>query len=493
VGGLLFGYGMAQAGNCGYGVLARLGGGDMRALLIAIVMGITASAALFGVLGGIRPVLFPIEPAGAAVPGLAHMLETATGLPRSALGIALGGLALALSIRFQTAGLRHCRVGWGIVAGLAISSGFLGTAWVAAHGFEPWPVSSHSFTAPIGETLHYAMFSSALAPKFGIGSVIGVILGSALGSLIQEGFRWEACDDPRELRRQMAGAVAMGLGAVLAAGCSPASSAWPSPARCRRRPTTRPCRSPCRSRSKAPTRPSRPGPRSAMPMCATTIRPIRPREIRPPEGGARGTLPRHDHPVLHRRAVGRGARTGRHAAVETGHGLAVTVGSNNFPTRVYENPPDLVDWLAAEMLANDVKPEIEAFDLSHIQGRADGIATGRLPGDALRAVRDGREERDARRPRRVRLLCPHVERFFSEKARHGAPPASGQPDRAERMGHRRRRACAHRAGGQCAPRPRYTLAPSNAALVRRAVEICERHERPVASPAEARAILGAAA
>jgi uncharacterized membrane protein YedE/YeeE len=220
VGGLLFGYGMAHAGNCGYGVLARLGGGDMRALLIAIVMGVTASATLFGVLDWLRPAVFPVAPAGEAVPGLAHMLERATGVPRAALGIALGAAALGLSIRYQTRGMRLRRGLWGGAAGLAISSGFLGMAWIAANGFEPWPVSSHSFTAPIGETLHYAMFSSALVPKFGIGSVVGVVLGSALGSLIQEGIRWEACEDPRELRRQMAGAAAMGIGAVLAAGCS---------------------------------------------------------------------------------------------------------------------------------------------------------------------------------------------------------------------------------------------------------------------------------
>src|SRR6056297_2178900 len=45
---------------------------------------------------------------------------------------------------------------------------------------------------------------------------------------------------------------------------------------------------------------------------------------------------------------------------------SLSVGSNNFPTRVYENPPDLVAWLASEMVIYDVKPEIEAFDLSHI-------------------------------------------------------------------------------------------------------------------------------
>ncbi|MDG4649388.1 YeeE/YedE family protein [Roseibacterium sp. SDUM158017] len=220
VGGLLFGYGMAQAGNCGYGVLARLGGGDIRALMIAIVMGVTASAAIFGVLGSLRPALFPLEAAVGTPAGFAHQIESLTGLSHTAVGLAVGALALVLSIRFQTPGKRALRVFWGCVAGAAVSSGFIGTWHVATNGFEAWPVSSHSFTAPIGETIHYAMFSSGLAPKFGMGSVLGVVAGSMIGSFLQDGFRWEACDDPRELRRQMGGAVAMGLGAVLAAGCS---------------------------------------------------------------------------------------------------------------------------------------------------------------------------------------------------------------------------------------------------------------------------------
>ncbi|MDP5362872.1 MAG: 3-keto-5-aminohexanoate cleavage protein, partial [Paracoccaceae bacterium] len=57
---------------------------------------------------------------------------------------------------------------------------------------------------------------------------------------------------------------------------------------------------------------------------------------------------------------------------------SLSVGSNNFPTRVYENSPDLVDWLAAEMIANDVKPEIEAFDLSHIVQATRMAGDGRL-------------------------------------------------------------------------------------------------------------------
>ena len=59
---------------------------------------------------------------------------------------------------------------------------------------------------------------------------------------------------------------------------------------------------------------------------------------------------------------------------------SLTVGSNNFPTRVYENPPDLVDWLSAEMRAYKIKPEIEAFDLSHIHRAVKMNADGQIPG-----------------------------------------------------------------------------------------------------------------
>ena len=60
---------------------------------------------------------------------------------------------------------------------------------------------------------------------------------------------------------------------------------------------------------------------------------------------------------------------------------SLTVGSNNFPTRVYENPPDLVDWLAEEMLRNSIKPEIEIFDLSHIHQAASLVKQKKLRGN----------------------------------------------------------------------------------------------------------------
>ena len=170
---------------------------------------------------------------------------------------------------------------------------------------------------------------------------------------------------------------------------------------------------------------------------------------------------------------------------------SLTVGSNNFPTRVYENPPDLVDWRASEMIAYDIKPEIEAFDLSHIFQAAKMQEDGRLKGPAYvqfvmgvkNAMPVDREVFDFYLHTMKRLL-PDSEWCAAGIARHqievnewcvaaGGHARTGLEDNI-RMN-------------------RDTLAPSNAALVERVVELCEQYERPVATPAEARAILGLAA
>ena len=167
---------------------------------------------------------------------------------------------------------------------------------------------------------------------------------------------------------------------------------------------------------------------------------------------------------------------------------SLTVGSNNFPTRVYENPPDLVDWLADEMLTYGIKPEVEAFDLSHIHQAAAMQADGRLKGPAyVQFVMGVKNAMPADRDvfdyyiRTVERLLPGSEWCAAGIGRHqievnewcvaaGGHARTGLEDNI-RMN-------------------RETLAPSNAALVERVAEICDRHERPVATPAQARQILG---
>ena len=166
---------------------------------------------------------------------------------------------------------------------------------------------------------------------------------------------------------------------------------------------------------------------------------------------------------------------------------SLTVGSNNFPTRVYENPPDLVDWLASEMLVYDVKPEIEAFDLSHIFQAARMAADGRLASPLyVQFVMGVKNAMPADRPSFD---------FFIETLKRLAPDAEWC---AAGIGPAQivvNEWCVA-AGGHCRTGlednvrlDRDRLAPSNAALVRRVVELCDRHDRPVATPAEARAIL----
>ena len=220
VGGLLFGYGMALAGNCGYGALARLGGGDLRSFVIVLVMGLAAYITLGGPLSDWRILIFGGREDTTSTQGFAGILSDWTALPAEPIGILIGILILAATLANRTLLQSPKYIFWGAIAGVAIVSGWAGTAWVANAGFDATPVVSHTFSAPIGETMLYVMTSSGNAIGFGTGSVFGVLIGAFIGSLFKGHFRWEACEDPRELRRQIFGAALMGMGAVISVGCS---------------------------------------------------------------------------------------------------------------------------------------------------------------------------------------------------------------------------------------------------------------------------------
>ncbi|MBD3678305.1 MAG: YeeE/YedE family protein [Rhodobacteraceae bacterium] len=220
LGGLVFGYGMALAGNCGFGALARLGGGDLRSFVIVLVMGITAYITVSGPLAAWRVAIWPADPGEVRNTGIAHLISHGTGLSVTLIGVVLG-IAILLGALASREFLKSPKtVFWSVVVGLAIVSGWLGTTWLEYESFGEIPVSSHTFSSPLGETILYLMTSSGGGLSFGVGSVAGVLLGAFVGSLIKGHFRWEACEDPRELRRQIIGAALMGVGAVVAMGCT---------------------------------------------------------------------------------------------------------------------------------------------------------------------------------------------------------------------------------------------------------------------------------
>jgi uncharacterized protein (DUF849 family) len=166
---------------------------------------------------------------------------------------------------------------------------------------------------------------------------------------------------------------------------------------------------------------------------------------------------------------------------------SLSVGSNNFPTRVYENPPDLVDWLASEMRTFNVKPEIEAFDLSHIHQAVkmnrDGRILGRLYVQFVMGVKNAMPvDRDVfdYYVKTVKRLAPDAQWCA---AGIGRDQITLNDWAVSAGGHAR-------TGLEDNVRiDKDTLAPSNAALVKRVVDLCDKYDRPVATWQQARDIL----
>jgi len=166
---------------------------------------------------------------------------------------------------------------------------------------------------------------------------------------------------------------------------------------------------------------------------------------------------------------------------------SLSVGSNNFPNRVYENTPDLVDWLASEMKAHDVKPEIEAFDLSHIFQAVKMLKDGRLVGPLhvqfVMGVKNAMPvDRDV-----FEFYVATVKRLIPDATWTGAGIGAGQILLNE---------WSLELGGHCRTGlednvrlDRDTLAPSNAALVKRVVDLCPKYGRRPATVSEARELL----
>ena len=167
---------------------------------------------------------------------------------------------------------------------------------------------------------------------------------------------------------------------------------------------------------------------------------------------------------------------------------SLSVGSNNFPTRVYENSPELILWLAEQMRIHKVMPEVEAFDLSHIINAIDMHSKGLIYGDLYVQFVMG-----------VKNAMPADEtifKFYVELMQKRAPKSewcgAGIGANQILVNEWSIKAGGHtRVGLEDNVRlDKETLAPSNAALVKRAVELCELYNRPVATAQEARNLLG---
>ena len=208
VGGLLFGAGMVLTRGCASRLTVLSGSGNLRAASVLIVFAVTAHATLKGVLSPLRTALggytLPLD--SAALPGAGPIVA-----------VVLAVILLTYAVR-SGARAAHLVLAGGI--GLIAASGWVATGFVLYDDFDPIAQESLSFTLPAAETLFWGIASSSIAPTFGTGLLGGVIAGAALSALIRGEFQWQSFESPRQTGRYLTGAVLMGLGGVLAGGCT---------------------------------------------------------------------------------------------------------------------------------------------------------------------------------------------------------------------------------------------------------------------------------
>ncbi|RTM14328.1 MAG: YeeE/YedE family protein [Bradyrhizobiaceae bacterium] len=222
LGGLMFGVGMALVGTCGFGTLVRVGGGDLRAIVVFLVLGLSALATMRGITGMLRLML--IEPLSVRLPeGSTQNLTSLLGAGGTTRAILVVAISAALAFWALADGklIRSPRLlASGLAVGAAVAFGWFATGWLADDEFDPVRVSSLTFVAPLGDAILYVATFSGARLNFGIGSVAGVVAGSFAAAMLARGFRWEACDDARELKRHMIGALLMGIGGIMSLGCT---------------------------------------------------------------------------------------------------------------------------------------------------------------------------------------------------------------------------------------------------------------------------------
>ena len=223
IGGLMFGFGMALVGTCAFGMLVRLGGGDMRALLSSLVLGIVGFMTMSGIFARLR--LMTIERLSIDLPPLSSQM-----LPKLLLGDSPGGqlassmLLVVALVGWALSGARYRaknrHVLAALVMGLCIGWGWFVTSTLGQETLYPQQPDSYSFVHPIGQSILWLMIASGASASFLVGGVFGVIAGSFLAAWRQGEIMWEGFDDAHEMRRHLFGAALMGMGGILAGGCT---------------------------------------------------------------------------------------------------------------------------------------------------------------------------------------------------------------------------------------------------------------------------------
>jgi len=216
VGGLLFGAGMVLARGCASRLLVLSATGNLRALLSGLIFAVTAQAAFGGVLAPAREAIsawWTVEGGSRDLLAVVHASRVA--------GVAVGLLWLAAALWYA---LRSRCTAWmwigGIGTGVTVTLAWTFTARVAASSFEIVPVQGITFSGPSAEWLMRVLTHPGPLIGFDFGLLPGVFAGAFIGALSGGSLELQGFKDGYSMRRYIAGAMAMGFGAMLAGGCA---------------------------------------------------------------------------------------------------------------------------------------------------------------------------------------------------------------------------------------------------------------------------------
>jgi uncharacterized membrane protein YedE/YeeE len=239
VGGFLFGVGMTLGSGCGSKTLIRIGGGNLKSLVVYVFLGIAAYMTLRGLFGAFR--VGVLEKASITLaPGqdLPSLAAAATGMAKATwtaiLAAVIGGALAAYAYASKEFRASFDYTLGGVVTGLVVVGGWFVSGKVGYVAEDPQTLQeafvatntgrmeSFSFVSPMAYTLEYLMLwtDKSKIVTYGIASALGVIAGSAVYALATRTFRWEGFRDAEDTANHVVGGILMGFGGITALGCT---------------------------------------------------------------------------------------------------------------------------------------------------------------------------------------------------------------------------------------------------------------------------------
>jgi len=229
-GGFLFGIGMTLASGCVNRTLVRVGSGNLKSLVVLIIIGLTAYMTMRGVLALVRINIFEVTNINLAEheisnQGIGTLASSVLGLANTALihnitTVLVAGGLIVYALKGRELRRSFDNILAGVAIGLIIPAGWYITGVIGFDDFEPLRLESYTFTGPIAEGLMYLMTFTGSTINFGVAAVFGMILGSFLYGILSGKFRVESFSSREDMVRHLTGGVLMGFGGVLALGCT---------------------------------------------------------------------------------------------------------------------------------------------------------------------------------------------------------------------------------------------------------------------------------